>query len=84
MPIRFACPACQKALKAPDGSAGLKMACPRCGQRLAVSQPALDHLEVAAEGNRALARVRCRIILEEYASTKAAKGAKALLDRLNQ
>jgi DNA-directed RNA polymerase subunit RPC12/RpoP len=37
--IRFACPTCQSVLDSPDDSAGDKLACPRCGQRLQVPTP---------------------------------------------
>jgi transcription elongation factor Elf1 len=37
--IRFACPHCQKRLKAPDQGAGRNIVCPRCGQRLSVPSP---------------------------------------------
>lgn len=37
--IRFACPTCQKALKAPDNGVGRKVSCPRCGQWLLVPPP---------------------------------------------
>jgi hypothetical protein len=37
--IRFACPVCQKILKAPDNTTGRKTGCPRCGQRLQVPAP---------------------------------------------
>jgi DNA-directed RNA polymerase subunit RPC12/RpoP len=36
MTIRFSCPTCQKALKAPDNGAGRKIPCPQCGQRLMI------------------------------------------------
>jgi hypothetical protein len=37
--IRFACPTCQKIIKAPDEGAGRKFPCPRCGQLLVVPPP---------------------------------------------
>lgn len=37
--IRFACPTCQKVLKAPDDSAGRKTHCACCGQRLVIPPP---------------------------------------------
>lgn len=36
MTIRFTCPHCHKALKAPDDKAGVKFPCPSCGQPIAV------------------------------------------------
>jgi V8-like Glu-specific endopeptidase len=38
--IEFACPKCQAVLSAPEGQAGNKTACPKCGQRLLVPKPA--------------------------------------------
>ena len=38
--IRFACPTCQKVLKAPDEGAGRKVNCPKCSQRLIIPPPA--------------------------------------------
>ena len=37
--IRFNCPHCEKKLKAPERSAGRIIACPKCGQSLAVPPP---------------------------------------------
>src|SRR5262249_8792485 len=37
--IRFACPACQTALKVSGKRAGAKVACLKCGQRLLVPRP---------------------------------------------
>ena len=37
--IRFQCPTCLKRLKAPDGGAGRKISCPKCGQRLLIPPP---------------------------------------------
>jgi hypothetical protein len=37
--IRFACPSCNKSLKAPDRGAGRKATCPRCGQGLLIPGP---------------------------------------------
>jgi hypothetical protein len=37
--VRFACPTCQKVLKAPDHGIGQKTSCPRCGQRLLIPGP---------------------------------------------
>jgi DNA-directed RNA polymerase subunit RPC12/RpoP len=37
--IRFSCPSCQKALKAPEEGAGRKISCPNCGQRLLIPSP---------------------------------------------
>jgi len=37
--IRFACPTCQKTLKAPEKAAGRKVHCPRCTQLLIVPVP---------------------------------------------
>jgi DNA-directed RNA polymerase subunit RPC12/RpoP len=37
--IRFSCPTCRKALKAPDDGAGRKIPCPQCGQRLLIPPP---------------------------------------------
>lgn len=37
--IRFSCPTCRKALKAPDHGAGQKVHCPRCGQRVLIPPP---------------------------------------------
>jgi hypothetical protein len=39
MPIRFACPACNAVMNAPDGKAGRKVSCPKCGQRLQIPAP---------------------------------------------
>lgn len=38
--IRFSCPSCRKTLKSPEGSAGRRAACPRCGLKLLVPPPA--------------------------------------------
>lgn len=37
--IRFSCPVCQKHLKAPDNKGGVKVDCPKCGQRLQIPPP---------------------------------------------
>ena len=37
--IRFSCPHCTKKLKAPEGSAGRMITCPKCGQSLVVPAP---------------------------------------------
>jgi hypothetical protein len=37
--IHFACPACNATMTAPDGRAGSKGPCPKCGQRLQVPNP---------------------------------------------
>ena len=34
--IRFACPACSVVMNCPDDKAGVKVGCPRCGQRLEI------------------------------------------------
>ena len=39
MSIRFACPACNAVMNAPDNKAGLKVSCLHCGQRLLVPGP---------------------------------------------
>jgi hypothetical protein len=36
---RFACTTCRKRLKVPDNSAGNKVVCPRCGQKLRIPLP---------------------------------------------
>jgi len=43
MPIRFKCPTCQASLTAGDGKAGSKLPCPKCGQRLQVPPPPVNH-----------------------------------------
>jgi phage FluMu protein Com len=37
--LRFACPACNAVMNSPDGTAGVKVACPKCGQRLQIPAP---------------------------------------------
>ncbi|MHB1423152.1 MAG: TFIIB-type zinc ribbon-containing protein [Gemmataceae bacterium] len=37
--IRFACPTCKAALQAPAQTAGDKVACPKCGQRVLIPNP---------------------------------------------
>src|SRR5262245_60729369 len=37
--IRFACPGCNKVLKAPENKVGAKSSCPYCGQRVQVPAP---------------------------------------------
>jgi DNA-directed RNA polymerase subunit RPC12/RpoP len=37
--ITFTCPACQAALESPDHTAGQKVHCPKCGQRLLIPPP---------------------------------------------
>src|SRR5579862_2023227 len=39
MPITFACPHCDRTIKAPDASAGKSVKCPRCGEALTVPAP---------------------------------------------
>jgi hypothetical protein len=39
MTMRFACPTCQAVMNAPDGKAGVKVTCPKCGQRLQIPAP---------------------------------------------
>jgi len=39
MTIRFSCPKCQSKLNAPDEKAGVKVPCPKCGQRLLIPTP---------------------------------------------
>jgi len=39
MPISVTCPACRKALKAPDNATGRKVKCPGCGTLLAIPTP---------------------------------------------
>ena len=36
--IRFPCPRCDAALKAPDGRAGQKLTCPKCQRAIAVPE----------------------------------------------
>jgi formylglycine-generating enzyme required for sulfatase activity len=38
-PIRFACPVCMTAMKAPAQNAGQKLNCPTCGQRIQIPLP---------------------------------------------
>jgi hypothetical protein len=39
MTIRFSCPTCGAIHEAPDNRAGVKCACPKCGQKVRVPQP---------------------------------------------
>src|SRR5262245_66152130 len=53
--IQFSCPKCQSVLSATEQQAGIKVACPKCGQRLQVPQPqpnktVLGHLMPAGAG----------------------------------
>jgi hypothetical protein len=45
--MRFACPACNAAMNAPDGKAGKKAVCPRCGQRLRIPAPTAERTMLA-------------------------------------
>jgi DNA-directed RNA polymerase subunit RPC12/RpoP len=46
MAIRFACPSCHKALKAPDDKAGVRVTCPGCKHPLVIPSPDEPILEV--------------------------------------
>ena len=46
--IRFACPTCKSVLHSPDQTAGGKVACPQCGQRLLIPGRAKPGSELAA------------------------------------
>ncbi len=46
--IRFSCPACQSVVTVPPEKAGIKMPCPKCGQRLQVPVPDINKTVLGA------------------------------------
>lgn len=63
MPIEFACEACKKLLRVPDGSGGLSCECPACRTLLEIPDPAaidfVDDASLEKEKNASTLKIPC-------------------------
>ncbi len=78
MPIEFACEACGKLLRVPDGSGGLSCECPACRTLLEIPDPAAINFVQSAQGQdvRGQLRVACPKCSAELACAEALLGTK--------
>jgi len=78
MPIEFACEACRKLLRVPDGSEGLSCECPACRKLLEIPDPAAVNFAQSAQGQdiRGQLRVACPKCSAELVCAEALLGTK--------
>jgi len=78
MPIEFACEACGKLLRVPDGSGGLSCECPACRALLEIPDPAAINFVHSARGQDegGQLRVTCPKCSAELACDESLLGTK--------